>query len=115
MTARTYKFVQLDVFTRTPFIGNPLAVFTDARGLTDKEMPAPGAPDESFRKSAAAMSDSAIHRRHPPNKDADARLDGFKPSRFAPAIRSPPCHRWSRDAYAPQSYPKTSSTSIHPD
>jgi trans-2,3-dihydro-3-hydroxyanthranilate isomerase len=24
--------------TRTPLTGNPLAVFTDARGLTDKEM-----------------------------------------------------------------------------
>jgi predicted PhzF superfamily epimerase YddE/YHI9 len=37
MTARTYEFVQLDVFTRTPLTGNPLAVFTDARSLTDKE------------------------------------------------------------------------------
>ena len=40
MTARSYEFVQLDVFTRTPLTGNPLAVFTDARGLTDKEMQA---------------------------------------------------------------------------
>ena len=35
MTARNYEFVQLDVFTRTPLTGNPLAVFTDARGLID--------------------------------------------------------------------------------
>jgi len=40
MTARTYEFVQLDVFTRTPLTGNPLAVFTDGRGLIDKEMQA---------------------------------------------------------------------------
>jgi trans-2,3-dihydro-3-hydroxyanthranilate isomerase len=40
MTARSYEFVQLDVFTRTPLTGNPLAVFTDGRGLTDKEMQA---------------------------------------------------------------------------
>jgi trans-2,3-dihydro-3-hydroxyanthranilate isomerase len=40
MTARTYEFVQLDVFTRTPLTGNPLAVFTDGRGLTDQEMQA---------------------------------------------------------------------------
>jgi hypothetical protein len=33
-------FVQLDVFTRMPLAGNPLAVFTDARGLTDKQMQA---------------------------------------------------------------------------
>ena len=32
MPNRTYEFVQLDVFTQTPLTGNPLAVFTDARG-----------------------------------------------------------------------------------
>ena len=36
--AASYDFVQLDVFTRTPLAGNPLAVFTDASGLTDKQM-----------------------------------------------------------------------------
>src|SRR5436190_18799448 len=36
----TYEFVQLDVFTRTPLTGNPLAIFTDARGLNDDEMQA---------------------------------------------------------------------------
>jgi trans-2,3-dihydro-3-hydroxyanthranilate isomerase len=36
----TYEFVQLDVFTQTPLTGNPLAVFTDARGLDDNEMQA---------------------------------------------------------------------------
>ena len=30
----TYEFVQLDVFTRTPFTGNPLAIFSDVRGVT---------------------------------------------------------------------------------
>lgn len=34
----TYPFVTLDVFTDTRFGGNPLAVFTDARGLTDAQM-----------------------------------------------------------------------------
>src|SRR6266480_5489782 len=38
--SHTYEFVQLDVFTRTPFTGNPLAVFTDARGLSDQQMQA---------------------------------------------------------------------------
>ncbi len=38
--SRSYEFVQLDVFTRTPFTGNPLAIFTDARGLTDQQMQA---------------------------------------------------------------------------
>src|SRR5438045_9696019 len=38
MPARTYEFVQLDVFTQTPLSGNPLAIFPDARGLPDAEM-----------------------------------------------------------------------------
>ena len=33
-----HRFVQLDVFTREPFAGNPLAVFPEAEGLTDEEM-----------------------------------------------------------------------------
>src|ERR1041385_5098278 len=33
-----YRFVQLDVFTREPFTGNPLAVFPEAEGLTDDQM-----------------------------------------------------------------------------
>ncbi|HXZ29363.1 MAG TPA: PhzF family phenazine biosynthesis protein [Terriglobales bacterium] len=37
---RRYEFVQLDVFSRRPLEGNPLAVFTDARGLSDPEMQA---------------------------------------------------------------------------
>jgi trans-2,3-dihydro-3-hydroxyanthranilate isomerase len=38
MAQRTFSFVQLDVFTSRPLEGNPLAVFTDARGLSDAEM-----------------------------------------------------------------------------
>src|SRR5438477_3252432 len=40
MPGRAYEFVQLDVFTQTPLTGNPLAIFTDARGLDDDEMQA---------------------------------------------------------------------------
>src|SRR6266550_2053313 len=40
MNRRTYEFVQLDVFARNPLAGNPLAVFADARGLSDSEMQA---------------------------------------------------------------------------
>lgn len=35
---RSYQFLTLDVFTTTRFGGNPLAVFPDARGMTDAEM-----------------------------------------------------------------------------
>ena len=34
----TYPFVTVDVFTTQRFGGNPLAVVTDARGLSDAEM-----------------------------------------------------------------------------
>ena len=35
---RKFHYKLLDVFTKTPLAGNMLAVFTDARGLTDDEM-----------------------------------------------------------------------------
>ena len=38
MSQRKFAFVQLDVFTSRPLEGNQLAVFTDARGLSDDEM-----------------------------------------------------------------------------
>ena len=37
-TPHVFHFVQLDVFTTRPLEGNQLAVFTDARGLSDDEM-----------------------------------------------------------------------------
>ncbi len=40
MPSRSYEFVQVDVFTQTRLAGNPLAVFSDARGLNDAEMQA---------------------------------------------------------------------------
>jgi trans-2,3-dihydro-3-hydroxyanthranilate isomerase len=40
MATRRFPFVQLDVFAAKALEGNPLAVFTDARGLTDAEMQA---------------------------------------------------------------------------
>ncbi len=40
MTAGSYEFVQVDVFTDRQFAGNPLAVFLDGRGLSDDEMQA---------------------------------------------------------------------------
>lgn len=35
---RNYQFFQLDVFTKNKFEGNPLAVFPEAEGVSDKEM-----------------------------------------------------------------------------
>ena len=36
--ARSFAYEQWDVFSKVPLAGNPLAVFLDARGLTDAEM-----------------------------------------------------------------------------
>ena len=38
MSAREFPFVHVDVFTSVPLEGNQLAVFPDARGLSDSEM-----------------------------------------------------------------------------
>ena len=35
---RTFRYVVADVFTDTPLAGNPVAVFTDGRGLDDEDM-----------------------------------------------------------------------------
>jgi len=35
---REFRYVVADVFTDNPLAGNPVAVFTDARGLVDEEM-----------------------------------------------------------------------------
>src|SRR5438094_3841956 len=37
---RRFSFVQLDVFSSVALEGNPLAVFPDARGLSDEQMQA---------------------------------------------------------------------------
>src|SRR6185312_14711651 len=33
-----FDFIQVDVFAQTPLAGNPLAVFLDARGMSDADM-----------------------------------------------------------------------------
>jgi trans-2,3-dihydro-3-hydroxyanthranilate isomerase len=38
VTAQSYEFAHLDVFTGTPLAGNPLTVFLQAAGLTSDEM-----------------------------------------------------------------------------
>ena len=40
MITRTHPFATVDVFTENRFGGNPLAVITDALGLSDSEMQA---------------------------------------------------------------------------
>lgn len=56
---RTFTFVQLDVFTDTPLQGNQLAVFTDARGLTDAEMQSL-AKENNFSESTFVLPRDAV-------------------------------------------------------
>ena len=62
----TYEFVTLDVFTTTRFGGNQLAVFVDARGLTEGDM----------QSLAAEFNLSETTFVLPPENPAHAGLDG---------------------------------------
>lgn len=72
---RTYAFFHVDVFTDRAFGGNPLAVFPDAEGLSDREM----------QQLAKELNLSETAFVLPP---ADAKAD-FKVRIFTPATEVP--------------------------
>ncbi|MEO8539015.1 MAG: PhzF family phenazine biosynthesis protein [bacterium] len=75
-----FRFVQVDVFTSTPFGGNQLAVFTDARGLADGQMQAI-AREMNFSESTFVF---------PPEDPAhDARVRIFTPGQELPMAGHP--------------------------
>lgn len=76
---RTYRFVVADVFTDVPFAGNQLAVFTDARGLTDAQMQAL-AREIGFSETTFVL---------PAEGDADIRMRIFTPARELPFAGHP--------------------------
>jgi trans-2,3-dihydro-3-hydroxyanthranilate isomerase len=61
---RRFHFVHVDVFTSQPLLGNPLYVFTDARGLADIEMLA--LTRETYLNEATFVfpRDAATEREH---------------------------------------------------
>jgi len=61
---RRYPFVQLDVFTAVPLEGNPLAVFPDGRGLTDKEMQALAREMNLSETTFILPRDTATEQKH---------------------------------------------------
>jgi trans-2,3-dihydro-3-hydroxyanthranilate isomerase len=75
-----YRFVQVDVFTRQAFGGNQLAVFTDARGLSDWEM------QEIAREMNYSESTFVLPADDPA---ADARVRIFTPSTELPFAGHP--------------------------
>ena len=85
-----YLFLQLDVFTDTPFAGNPLAVFPEAEGLSDDQM----------MKIAREMNLSETVFVLPPNQEADdrkvlRRLRIFTPAREIPFAGHPVVGTWN--------------------
>ena len=80
MPARSYRFVQVDVFTDRVFGGNPLAVFLDARGLDDALM----------QQIAREMNLSETVFLFPPSRpDCAVALRIFTPAREVPFAGHP--------------------------
>lgn len=83
---RSYRFIQLDVFTEEAFAGNPLAVFPEAEGLTDDEM----------MKIAREMNLSETVFVLPPRDEKTLRhLRIFTPAREIPFAGHPIVGSWN--------------------
>ena len=86
MSART--FTQVDVFTDTPLLGNPLAVVHDAQGLSDAQMAA-------FARWTNLSETTFLLP--PTDPAADYRVRIFTPHRELPFAGHPTlgsCHAW---------------------
>jgi trans-2,3-dihydro-3-hydroxyanthranilate isomerase len=84
------RFVQVDVFTDTPFTGNPLAVFPEAAGITDEQM----------MKIAREMNLSETVFVLEPNRDSSGpsvlrKLRIFTPAREIPFAGHPVVGTWN--------------------
>jgi len=80
-------FAQVDVFTDTPYAGNPVAVVLDGSGLSDDEM----------QRFAAWMNLSETTFVLPPAAEADYRVRMFTPALELPFAGHPTlgtCHAW---------------------
>jgi trans-2,3-dihydro-3-hydroxyanthranilate isomerase len=77
---RRFRYVVCDVFTDVPLTGNQLAVFTDARDLTDVDMQSL-AREMNFSESVFVLPATA--------SDADVRIRIFTPARELPFAGHP--------------------------
>jgi trans-2,3-dihydro-3-hydroxyanthranilate isomerase len=59
---RRFSFVQLDVFSSVALEGNPLAVFSDARGLSDEQMQAVAREMNLSETTFVLPNDPAVER-----------------------------------------------------
>ena len=86
MTSRAFQ--QVDVFTDTPYFGNPLAVVLDGSGLSTEAM-------QRFTDWTNLSECTFVLP--PTNADADYRVRIFCPGRELPFAGHPPlgtCHAW---------------------
>jgi PhzF family phenazine biosynthesis protein len=99
MNAMPRRFMQVDVFTRVPLKGNPLAVVLDAQGLDDAAMRAL-AHWTNLAETAFVL---------PPSTDAaDYRVRIFTPDRELPFAGHPTlgtCHAWLQSGGRPAARP----------
>ncbi|WP_214320473.1 PhzF family phenazine biosynthesis protein [Nonomuraea sediminis] len=90
------RFRQVDVFTSTPYLGNPLAVVLDAEGLTDEEM----------QRFADWTNLSETTFLLPPSTpEADYRVRIFTPASELPFAGHPTlgtCHAWLESGGEPR-------------
>lgn len=75
---RRLRFVQIDVFTSNRLEGNPLAVFLDARGLSDSEMQALARETNLSETTFLIPREPTVDREH-----------GFKVRIFVPDMEIP--------------------------
>ncbi len=94
--AQDRPFKQVDVFTDTPYLGNPLAVVLDGRGLSDDEM-------QRFARWTNLSETTFVL---PPTQgQADYRLRIFTPGGELPFAGHPTlgsCHAWLQAGGAPK-------------
>lgn len=91
------RFHQLDVFTDTPYLGNPLAVVHDAQGLSDARMAA-------FARWTNLSETTFLLP--PTDPQADYRVRIFTPGGELPFAGHPTlgsCHAWLTEGGAPRS------------
>lgn len=83
------RFVQVDVFTDTPYFGNPVAVVLDGEGLSDEEM-------QRFARWTNLSETTFVLP--PTTPEADYRVRIFTPAAELPFAGHPTlgtCHAWS--------------------
>jgi PhzF family phenazine biosynthesis protein len=96
MTHQTRPFKQVDVFTATPYLGNPLAVVLDGSGLNDDEM-------QRFARWTNLSETTFILP--PTQTGADYRVRIFTPGGELPFAGHPTlgsCHAWLEAGGAPK-------------